>query len=1070
MPEHLNFNTSRALNRDKQELFKRVKNVCNKNERCTAFIVEWSHEDDYLFGIGCDRDGGVLKLKLNAEPGLFVACADENLLKARVSLCGYRIQNTGIRMSANNFSVFDYMLDESVVEEPFLIKIYTKTFENSIKLYNIFSNDPNSYQYAAVPHYWDISKQIVLELYLLYREPKFSTFLWIDNELTIYDWPQMRLNRIIYDIETVSSDPVRVPTGEKDDDIFFSVSIIDLFEKRLYSAVYLPIDEHHDELKQKMLMIDTYCSYEGFENIVEVFNKEIKLLKFTMNILRGKGKLHFSDGFNNQGYDIKFLFLRCKYYNLQEYTKDFIWDMGFRFGINQIPFDLYRASRLLFDVKSYSLNNISKHVLDNETKLEAVNSVDLRYLFYAMKKHNRLYSHEETLNESWPSLRDAIHYNNLDTILVCNIIKKTECSETIIEECNNGGISIFSLLGRYDQSKYKVLNKCFFIGLRMKKFLCRFKSTNTNAKIPYYNQYNEQDACNVYISLENKLHNPYFEKPNGYPGGFNFCLGEYKLKAVQIYDLYIAYMYLIVVANISDETAILIPANIANLYRVILQNPQSFKCYDYLTHTGINATENKVLAYKYIYENLYCGGEFPFTHEELASRGESLIILILNKSAHEGVLSCIVDCLNTERENYKLIGKMYDQVLENLKEKLCTFSIKFRNSDSDDDEEDDSENSEDEKVVDDDKNILFKHDNLIIKQNNTFKFSNKNINKNNYIEIITNLINIITIKMQKSNDMYRLRKTDVSSVYGCIGALNFSLAALITCLIRSSLISISQYITEDIRKLNVGYAGPIVCYNDTDSIMLNVNSIGVNETESLFDFSSKINSKFPLVQIKLKATVPCFLIQTKIALYKLDGVLKYGQNKNGPSLWRDMVHFFYNESHIKNFIDIEESFVKFYKSIYEIKDLNLFCQIINIRSEYKNECPANVLKKYIAKNYPTLSGMRKQKVYYYLDKSDFKKTVYKPFCELTPEKMKDVNLFKFFNNNFKTISHFITLYVHENNQPFNVTISKKYILIKMLQTFITTYCEHFKTNENEYKLDEESINQLIEETEPNEEE
>lgn len=1065
MPEHLNFNTSRALNRDKQAKYKQVKNVCEENGSCVAFVVEWSYEENYLFGIGCDKSGEVVKLKLNTEPGLFVACANVNLLKARVALDGYRIKDTGISISANNFSIFDYMLDESVSKESRLIKIDTKMFENAVKLYYSFVNDPNSYRYAAVPHYWDISKQIVLELFLKYGEPKLSTFIWIDKDLQIHNLPTMQLNRIIYDIETVSNDPIRVPTGEQDDDIFFSVSIIDLFEKTLYSAVYLPVDTRRIDydLKERMLKIDEYSSYKGFKNVIEVFTSEIDLLKFTMKILHAKGKLHFSDGFNSQGYDIKFLFLRCKYYNL-DFSKDFIWDMGFKFGVNQIPFDLYRVSRLLFDVKNYSLNSISKHVLENETKLEDVNSVELRYLFYAIKEYNRLFSHDEMktdLKKSWPSLRDAIHYNNLDTLLVCNIIKQTDCSKTIIEECNNGGISLHSLLGRFDQSKYKVLNKCFYIGLTKKKFFCRFKATDTNALMPYRNQYNESDACNIHLSLENKLHTPFANKPNGYPGGFNFCYGESKINSIQIYDLFIAYMYLIVVANISDETAMLLPANILVLYLMFVKNPENFKCYDYLTHTGINGTHSRILAYKYIYENLYCGGEFPFTQEELISRGESLVIIILQKPAHEGVLSCIVDCLNTERENYKIIGKLFEQVLDELKGKLCFYTLKYKNDDSDDSEEDESDaNDEDENEYNTNDDALFKHDNLIINKDNTFKFITKNINKNNYEKVINELITIISLLAKKYMYMYRLRKTDVSSVYGCIGALVFWLAALVTCLIRSFLIGSGQYVTNEVRRLNGNYKKPVIYYMDTDSLFMD-NPGPIN------DFSPLINSKFPLVQIKLKTTVPCFMIQTKTALYPSDGILKYGQNKNGPILWRDMVDYFYNQTHIQNPDHIKESFIKFYEKIYEITDLQLFSQTIKIRSEYKKECPAQILKNYIAENYPTLSGMRKQNVFYYLKKDDFTKTIYMPFSELSLEKMKDINLFKFFNNNFKVISHLITLYIQENNKPFHVTITRKKILLIMLETFISVYNKRFQTEE--YKMDEKKLNNLIEDDDPNDE-
>lgn len=84
-----------------------------------------------------------------------------------------------------------------------------------------------------------------------------------------------------------------------------------------------------------------------------------------------------------------------------------------------------------------------------------------------------------------------------------------------------------------------------------------------------------------------------------------------------MYDYVTAYPLLMDRKNISDETTTIVSASIlAQLYPKI-RNTHTFKSYDYLCHNGLTKSETIILYYEYIYDGLYCGGEFPFTLNEL---------------------------------------------------------------------------------------------------------------------------------------------------------------------------------------------------------------------------------------------------------------------------------------------------------------------------------------------------------------------------------------------------------------------------------------------------------------------
>lgn len=1041
--DYLSFDITQAMERDRQLKYREVP-ICTTG---LVFVIEWLHEDDYLFGFGCDSNGNIVKLKLDIEPGLYVACADLDLLTARVYMEGFSIVDTRIHIQSNNFSVYDVLLDESIAQHARLIKIQTKTFRNAIALYRSFVQDKRAYRYAAVTHYWDVTKQIITEQKVLFGKPMNSTFCWFDSKLNIHDLPSPTIPTITFDIETVSTDPNRVPYGDEPDDEFFSISIHHMHTSTIYTLVFLPIDRSriNFDLKAEMLRLDDYPSYAGAQNILEIYTCERHLLERSMQLLYIPNRLHYLIGFNTAGYDIKYLLLRCKYFNLHNYTKQFIWDLTYRFGLNQIHVDFYRVSRLLFKLKSYSLNSVSEHIL-NEKKFDPVNAVKLRYLFHLIRKHNKLFSHKEMekLKKDIPSLRDAMHYNNLDTILVSKLIEKTHSIDLLIEEVNRSGITLNAYLGRFNQIKYKVLSELFYTGLQSNCFICTFKPSNSITMLPFRNNLQQLDVCSLEIDLTNHLHNPYLKKGNKYPGGINYCFGEYTIPEMQIYDLRIAYVLLIEKANISDETTIIVPANILKFFFPMIKNRQHFLTYDYLTHTGINATQSKIITYRCINENMYCGGEFPFTEKELSERGTSLIILIIKPTLAQGVLSTTIKKFNENRDNLKQTSKLLeDQVMHMLNMKHREYQKKWKkNKNSSSDEESDEEYSETSKIPG---KILLEHKNLIVSDTN-FKFNENGLTKENFNSIFDELKTEVKILYNYYEDSYRLRKIVVSSIYGCIGSLNGPLAAAITCIIRSLLLSSAQFVTQDY--------GCTVYYCDTDSIF-------VHNPNPTLDLSSFINTRYPFIEIKKKGLLTCHSIERKVMYYMDGGSLKYGQNKNGPKLWNDMVMHFYHKNTIKNYNDIKEEFIKFYEWVYNLNDIELFSHIINLKSEYVTDTPANSFKNYMETNHPTAAGSNKHKIFYYLQKDDYTKTVFRPFFELTSESMQNVNLFKFFNT-FKTVFNLIKIHVQNNAAPFNVTISSKFVRILMYTTFVEVYNRKFNLNKCNDILDlsDETINSL----------
>lgn len=304
------------------------------------------------------------------------------------------------------------------------------------------------------------------------------------------------------------------------------------------------------------------------------------------------------------------------------------------------------------------------------------------------------------------------------------------------------------------------------------------------------------------------------------------------------------------------------------------------------------------------------------------------------------------------------------------------------------------------------------------------------LNCPNRISALTDILNNIDLERNDISNAYDLFKATVSSIYGCCGKMIPVVAAGITCKTREALLASAQYCRS---------VGRNILYMDTDSIMT---------TGGFNDLSAELNNRFPHMEMEMKVASKCMFVQRK-TYYKYEkGELKYGQNVNGPIAWRECVLYFYANQAISTNEDIYNAFLNFFMKCYakltsyttvcdEFK--NLIKQTIKTKSEYVTATVPAKFKAYLAKHYPEIAGSNKHEVYYHLE-NGVTFPCFRPLIDLqSVGDLKYVNLFKYYQNMFTTLFNIIKFHVRRNNEPFNVTISSKYVRILMLKAFLVAY-------------------------------
>lgn len=1099
-------------------------------KRGKVFVLEWLDDGENVIGYGCNAEGSVSKIVTDIKPGLFAVTGDPKLLASVCLVLGYTaVLYEQFRYEANDFSIADLLMNyKDCGKETFLVKILTPTLRDAVNLHRRFISDPYAYRYVTVPQYWSNTLLAMFERIVrfsaqnnfkpVYRVPNMM-MRWFDSCLNIYQFPNPVIPIITFDIETVSTDPNRVPTGEAASDELFSVSIYHAHTNIMYSLIYLPLKTDYKNARNMILQDGYSTKGHEYENKLETFASEVALLERTHQLLSlPEDRLHYLIGYNSLDYDMPYLLCRCVFYRLSHLLDKYVYRDGIMFGLNQIHLDAMRMIITQHSFKSYKLGLVCNQLL-NSSKTDT-DAVALRYTFHWIRSNDKYIKHDECVK--FPSVRDIILYNNRDTILVAQLQTVCRTVDLWLDYIKRAHISLTEMNVNYDKVKFKLWNLMFVTGLSLGVYLGTFKSTTYSfaTNIASFRLDLSRQLWGARLQLNGDTdggdmdHSATTSK-GSFPGGANYCKGEEIAHNVQVYDYKIAYPLLIDRMNISDETAEIVPANILLMFydNLTPEQRQEFVLRDYMTHNGSTKAKTIALYHQYVYQGHYCGDNFPFEQKELERRNNAPVVVIWQ--GRRGVLSRIVKQFNIMREDEKMkknqltgLLDVINQELQNTENEemiLSTITNTVKNDDmevdndddgafefSDDDENDNddafkfNDNDEEESKSDSDdddfklsdveidpgidvstvkesapvkepvptttpvstnmsRDTIFQN-NLTVQMyiTNTLELDTAKVNrltigerKNVYRELIT----LVEYAIKLAESTYRLLKIIINSVYGCTGTAKNTLAALITYYIRSTIIASGRKMVE---------WGMELVYMDTDSLFVIV-------PDGTPDLSNQLNSLFPHTTIAMKLYKTCMFVQKK-TYYTIteDDELKYFQNHNGSPSWHEFVQFIYKHSKVvKTNRDIYNMFIKFYHMKYNhffayermCEDLqNELCQMIRLKSEYKTNTPRQKVKQYLIANYPALATSNKLNMYYEMG-NDIKEVVLRPMCDLVELRdLVKVNLYKFYQNVFRTVYNIINMHIKANNHPIDVQLTIDSVTCDMMNAFLDVRAARFPNN------------------------
>lgn len=284
------------------------------------------------------------------------------------------------------------------------------------------------------------------------------------------------------------------------------------------------------------------------------------------------------------------------------------------------------------------------------------------------------------------------------------------------------------------------------------------------------------------------------------------------------------------------------------------------------------------------------------------------------------------------------------------------------------------------------------------------------------------------------DSQYKLLKVFNASIYGCLGTICPWLAASITCLIRTFLIQICQYLTSKNYK---------ILYCDTDGFYVD---------DGGYNFTKEINKKWSFTTIERhnihKVIFKC--TKTKI-LYTDDGWF-WPQNKNGPLIWKEFIFYLF-ESSITTLADFKIVMSKFWEKLKDM-DKSLFILNINLKDEYKTNTPAAEYLKMMKLKNPSFAGGF-QKVFTVKIPSDINKLYYLPASEINNY---EINFYKFFTPIFN-VAHMVVKYkLTQSNPKVWISFSEKNFKLFILKHFLNVENNDSDDDDEEKEIQSEAFN------------
>ena len=502
-----------------------------------VYIHEWLTIGKKLYGIGIDENNVQGYIEPAIKFGLIVTARNNKYIKilenfalcktikkienvANIKIIGHTIMNT----IENNFTTNNWKF----------YKIYTETFANAMELFYLLTNNNVLVNYIKPPCLWNLDVFILLERYKNFgswtETNNFCYYVWMNENLEILERKKPTHFEIMsFDVETVSPDPTRIPTGNLYSDYIVSASISIQNEQQQsiqqHSLIYAPIDDSGN-LETQLETIDPLK--KTHENVNEhkfyYFKTEQSLLQKLFSIFENNNQHYILLGYNSKKYDMQYLLFRAILLGMPEASNFYLQHGILCYGFNMMHLDLMLIIMKFYkaEMDNFRLNTVAKYCLEQQQKAD-VDAVAIRFTFEKILKSGSIQSN---YGHKIPLVSEIVYYNDVDTLLLINIWNKLSYNTTIPDICKEYSISA-SRLCQSQVSEY----------ISVKLFSKMFQDGN------FFTYYPKQHV------LENgKLID--FEKNitrdiDTYSGGLNYCDGRRIIRNLVCNDFVAYYPYLI---------------------------------------------------------------------------------------------------------------------------------------------------------------------------------------------------------------------------------------------------------------------------------------------------------------------------------------------------------------------------------------------------------------------------------------------------------------------------------------------------------------------------------------------
>lgn len=963
------------------------KKAIDKTQYEELSIVEWHSDDSNLYGYGVTDDGDFKYFMHPTKFGLIVGLRDKKhvVIFNNNPLIDF-VTFIESDLKANDLTVFHQIYDN---DKPlYMYKLQTSTFIASKQLYNEL-NQSCTLHFVVLPVVWNLEIFMMFENVLI----KYNTFeaKHFTNCILYYDkFSITRENKLVqktntlnfipticFDVETVSPLKDRVPTGELFSDVCFSVSFLIELEpgkRKVITLINLPmVTEKFD--------IDT--KYPDYDRETIVFQDEKSMLSKAFEILSYK-KYYVAIGYNSAYFDMPYLMNRAYLLNMEEF-KNFTYQNGiFVYGIYMTHIDLFIYSNKYFELPNYKLNTVAKYCLE-KNKVD-INAVNLRYVYEYFCKENDI-DHLFVFPDEKFTLKDAIKYNEMDTILVYEIFTKTKMTESL-----------------QDLSKSYMLNWNRGIMSRSNENYCNKMFRNSCAFGRLFAINHSMKSVILpgrgLLRLNNMaLISKDLKKETNFCGGMNYVGGRTRDYNILAFDYTAFYPYLIGDNNLSHETI-----NIVRVKEIrdIWPDLQKAGCEIRLfVDTRGDSDMETQLKCRALVNGFLNHGRVVTDPSKIDDDSR---VVILNRNV-DGVLSLFIKRQNQIRDKSKSMKKELESLIEEVESELVQKIIdedkemEVDEFDFDDEFEDDEEEVVDDEPTDIDLAIL------------TSKIEKKKIKKLNTSELESYKLEL-NGELSRIMAYYRTLKKENSSYFGLLGSMTSIRGPHVACALTARA---RFFIVETAREAQ--RLGAKVIFIDTDSVFTNQPSHC--DLRQILPQKMKMKNQALTLNVKVYNTIDVFAKKTYI-FEKDDGIFSRGINKNGPKIWEDIFNDAftkYVKKDVKLYLDtvqkeFEDIYEKLYLRVKENPSIAICSTSVKNLHEYKtNTAVKKMLDRELALN--PLLQIGKSMTFVHVFNILPSKTYYVSTNRLNTIEFYNINLYKFLSKIMtyikKMVAHTITL-------------------------------------------------------------